>query len=132
MTDLAAREEKLIREIEKEMDKLDQTLAKMDETDSKIKHFIEQEKALHEIRTIIRKEHKLEKLEEKDAQHEIDAVVNELEREESLINGINKEVEKSDKTLSKIDVDENRVKSYYEQKKALHENREIVKKVNKL
>ena len=94
MTDLAAREEKLIREIEKEMDKLDQTLAKMDETDSKIKHFIEQEKALHEIRTIIRKEHKLEKLEEKDAQHEIDAVVNELEREESLINGINKEVEK--------------------------------------
>ena len=64
MTDLAAREEKLIREIEKEMDKLDQTLAKMDETDSKIKHFIEQEKALHEIRTIIRKEHKLEKLEE--------------------------------------------------------------------
>lgn len=41
MTDLAAREEKLIREIEKEMDKLDQTLAKMDETDSEIKHFIE-------------------------------------------------------------------------------------------
>lgn len=132
MTDLAAREEKLIREIEKEMDKLDQTLAKMDETDSKIKHFIEQEKALHEIRTIIRKEHKLEKLEEKDAQHEIDAVVNELEREESLINGINKEVEKLDKTLSKIDGDENRVKSYFEQKKVLHEIREIVKKVNKL
>ena len=132
MTDLAAREEQLIREIEKEMDKLDQTLAKMDETDSKIKHFIEQEKALHEIRTIIRKEHKLEKLEEKDAQHEIDAVVNELEREESLINGINKEVEKLDKTLSKIDGDENRVKSYFEQKKALHEIREIVKKVNKL
>lgn len=132
MTDLAAREEKLIREIEKEMDKLDQTLAKMDETDSKIKHFIEQEKALHEIRTIIRKEHKVEKLEEKDAQHEIDAVVNELEREESLINGINKEVEKLDKTLSKIDGDENRVKSYFEQKKVLHEIREIVKKVNKL
>ena len=59
-------------------------------------------------------------------------MVNELEREESLINGINKEVEKLDKTLSKIDGDENRVKSYYEQKKALHENREIVKKVNKL
>ena len=75
---------------------------------------------------------KLEKLEEKDAQHEIDAVVNELEREESLINGINKEVEKLDKTLSKIDGDENRVKSYFEQKKALHEIREIVKKVNKL
>ena len=40
--------------------------------------------------------------------------------------------EKLDKTLSKIDGDENRVKSYFEQKKALHEIREIVKKVNKL
>ena len=59
MTDVAAREEKLIREIEKEMDKLDQTLAKMDETDSKIKHFIEQEKALHEIREIVKKVNKL-------------------------------------------------------------------------
>lgn len=89
MIEVAAHEEKLLRAIAKEMDKLDETLGKMEETESKIKHFIEQEKALHEIKKIIRKEHKLEKIQDKDVSHEINDVVNYLEKRDSLIFSIN-------------------------------------------
>ena len=132
MTDYEKKEAKLLEKISKEMDKLDDSLAKMEDTDSKVKHFYEQEKALHEVKSIIRKENKIEKNEEKAADHEVADVEAWLGHEDSLVKGIFQEIAKLDGTLDGIDEDDNKVKSYLEQKKAIHEIKKILKKADEL
>lgn len=132
MTDYEKKEAKLLGKIGKEMAKLDESLAKMEETDSKIKHFYEQEKALHEVKSIIRKENKIEKDEVKAAEKEVSGAEDWLNHEDSLVKGIVQEIEKLNSTLSGIDEDDNKVKSYLEQKKAIHEIKSILKKADKL
>lgn len=132
MTDYVKKEAKLLEKIGKEMGKLDESLAKMEDTDSKIKHFYEQEKALHEVKSIIRKENKIEKNEEKAAEKAVEGAENWLDHEDSLVGGIAREIDKLDKTLSGINEDDNKVKSYLEQKKAVHEIKAILKKADKL
>ena len=61
MTDYVAKEVKLLNKIADRISILDGVLDKMEDTDSKVKHFMEQEKALHEIRAIIREENKIGK-----------------------------------------------------------------------
>ncbi|MBL1224965.1 hypothetical protein [Enterococcus sp. BWR-S5] len=132
MTDYAKKEAKLLEKIGKEMDKLDDSLAKMEETDSKVKHFYEQEKALHEVKSIIRKENKIEKDEVKAAEEEVSGLEGWLNHEDSLVKGIVQEIAKLDTTLGGINEDDNKVKSYLEQKKAVHEIKAILKKADKL
>lgn len=132
MANFEKKETVLVEKIAKEMDKLEATLEKMEDTDSKVKHFYEQEKALHEVKTIIRKENKIEKLEQKAEDEAVDGVTDWLYDEASLVGQINKEVDKLDQTLATIDSDENKVKSYLEQKKAIHEIKKIVKKADQL
>ena len=50
MTNYSKKEFKTLGKIEHTIIKLDETLGKMEDTDSKIKHFFEQEKAIHEIK----------------------------------------------------------------------------------
>lgn len=132
MTDYAKKEAKLLEKIGKEMDKLEVTLEKMEDTDSKVKHYVEQEKALHEVKSIIRKEAKIERNEEKAVDKAAAKVDSWLDHQDSLVSGIWKEIDKLDNTLGNISDDDNKVKAYMEQKKAIHEIKKIVKKADKL
>jgi len=68
---MADHEKKILKallEIEKTIEKLDETLCKLDDADGKkVKHFVEQEKAIHEIKKILRAVDRIDKYEEKDA-----------------------------------------------------------------
>ena len=133
MTDYAKKEQKILNKIEDTFGKLDTTLDKLEESeDTKVKHFVEQEKAIHEIKKIISEGKKLNKNEQNaidDVAYEVDAW---MDSEESLVGKISKYFDELDKTLSNISDDDNHVKRYIEQKKVLHEVKEIAKSVDKL
>lgn len=132
MTDYAAKEAKVLDKIGKELDKLDGSLGKMEETDSKVKHFFEQKKALHEVKSIIRKENKIDRLEDDAAASDEQAVTGWLDEQGSLVGKINHEIDKLETTLGGISDDDNKVKSFMEQKKAIHEIKSILKTSDKL
>lgn len=133
MADYEAREEKLLGKIADRLNTLDETLAKMEDTDSKVKHFFEQEKALHEIRVITRKENRInrdeDKAEEKDEKQMSDWISGKMK----LVDDIDKRIDTLDATLAKLDEDkDSKVKSYLEQKKAIEEIKKILKDSDKL
>lgn len=133
MADYEAREEKLLGKIADRLNTLDETLAKMEDTDSKVKHFFEQEKALHEIRVITRKENRInrdeDKAEEKDEKQMSDWISGQMK----LVDDIDKRIDTLDATLAKLDEDkDSKVKSYLEQKKAIEEIKKILKDSDKL
>lgn len=114
------------------INELELTLEKMAETDSRIKHFYEQEKAIHEIRVIIRKAKKVEKLVDQEVTAAIDEVVYETAEELTLAQEIEQEFDKLDQTLAGMSETDSKAKSYLEQQKALHEAKKILKKAKKL
>ncbi len=126
MRDYAEKEIKILSKINKLITKLDNTLDKMDNTESRIMHFIEQEKAIHELKALIRNERKLDKA-EADARRQLDKEARKwAETQLSLLEGIDSEIGKLEKTLKALDETESKVKSYFEQKKAIHEIKKIM------
>lgn len=133
MTNYEKKEEKAFEKIEKTLVHLDETLGKLEDTDSKVKHFVEQEKALHEIKSIIRHEKKIDKLQNEAVEDAAVEAGEWLDQQDALFTDIANEVTKLDKTLDKLDEDkDSKVKSYVEQEKALHEIKKIVKHAKKL
>ena len=133
MTDYAKKEQKILNKIQEATEKLDTTLDKVEESEeTKVKHFIEQEKAIHEIKKIISDGKKLYKNEQNAVEDAAYEVSDWMDNEDSLVGNISNRFDKLDKTLSNISDDDNRVKSYIEQKKVLHEVKEIAKSVDKL
>lgn len=132
MTNYAKKEANVLTRIEKELEKLDVSLAKMDDSTNKVSHFYEQEKAIHEIKQIIRSAKKYDKLTAKEAEAAVDEVIYQTEEELDLVNDISNEFDKLDKTLSALGETDSKVKSYVEQKAALHEVKKIIKKADQL
>lgn len=124
------KQEKAFNEIADTLFKLDNTLATLANTDSKVKHFFEQEKALHEINKIVRETKKIEKLEDE----KIDSVILTAEEIAQIVDDNLKSIGKTlvnlDDTLAKLDDAEgSKVKSYILQKKAIHEVKKILNKI---
>lgn len=133
MADYEAREEKLLGKIADRLNILDETLAKMEDTDSKVKHFFEQEKALHEIRVITRKENRINKDENKAEQKDEKQMSDWISGQMKLVDDIDKRLDTLDATLDKLNEGkDSKVKSYLEQKKAIEEIKTILKDANKL
>jgi len=114
-----------LQEIEKTVKKLDDTLDKMENTDSKVKHFIEQERAIHEIKKIAREFHKIEKLAEKDAVEQAHRITAEAEQEKALVK-IAMATEKLDTELANIGDDDEKVKSFIAQKELADQIKKIL------
>lgn len=133
MIDYEAKEEKLLEKIAERMEKLDADLDTMETTDSRFHHFTAQEKALHEIRAMVREEKRITKDEEKSEKQD-DKIANSwLKNEDSLVNKIDKKIDDLEATLEKLnDDDDKKVKSYLEQKKAIDDIKSILKTANKL
>lgn len=132
MTNYEKREEKALDTIAKKITKLEEHIATMEETDSKVKHYFAQEEAIHDIRSITRHIAKIAKLEDKADAKEIKEAEKLTEEEIKAITDIDKEFDKLETTLEKLDDSENKVKSYLEQKKAIHEIKKLLKEAGKL
>ena len=133
MANYEAREEKLLGKIANRLSILDETLDKMDDTDSHVKHYFEQEKALHEIRRITREEAKIEKDEQKAAEKSEKQMADWIDDQVDTVKKINERIDTLDHTLDELNEGENsKVKSYMEQKKAISEIKSILKEANKL
>lgn len=124
MTNYGEKEIKLLEKIDSRINKLDEDLAKMDDTDSKVKHFVEQEKALHEIRDITREEKHVDKLTDKAVEKTVTGAVD-------VINEISKRIDDLDKDLDNLNDDDSKVKGYLAQKKTIHDIKELVKSILK-
>ncbi|MHC5372376.1 hypothetical protein ACYSNU_01095 [Enterococcus sp. LJL120] len=66
MTNYDAKEEKALEKIADTIDKLDVTLEKFEDTDSRIKAWAEQRKAIFEIKKILHEAGKFEKYDQKE------------------------------------------------------------------
>lgn len=127
MSELTNKEVRLLNKINNELESLAVNLEKMTETASKVKEFYEQEKAIHNIHVIVRKAKKVEKLEGKAIDKAIDDVIYETESELELAQKIDDDFVKIEGTITKMAESTNKVASFLEQKKALHEARKILK-----
>lgn len=119
MIDYSEKEAKLLNKINTRIDELENNLDKMDNTDSKIKHFFEQEKALHDIKSIIRSENKIYKDEAED-------VADSMKKETNIAAVISNKIDDLENRLNKLNDDDTKIKSYIEQKKAIADIKKII------
>lgn len=119
MIDYSEKEAKLLNKISTRIDELESNLAKMDNTDSKIKHFFEQEKALHDIKSIIRSENKIYKDEAED-------VADSIKKETTIAAVISNKIDDLENRLNELNDDDTKIKSYIEQKKAIADIKKII------
>lgn len=119
MIDYSEKEAKLLNKISARIDELESNLAKMDNTDSKIKHFFEQEKALHDIKSIIRSENKIYKDEAED-------VADSIKKETTIAAVISNKIDDLENRLNELNDDDTKIKSYIEQKKAIADIKKII------
>ena len=132
---------KALFDIQEELEKLDNTLEKLADADSKAKCFIEQEKAIHEIKKIAHMYDKIEKYDAKDvenyekkvakwnekyAKKHTDKIAADVEAQEKSLTHIVNAVDKLNKELEKLDNDDGKVKAYIAQKKAAHQIKKIL------
>ena len=117
---------KALLEIEKTVEKLDDTLNKLDSADGKVKHFIEQEKAIHEIKKIAREFHKIEKYEEKDDAKRAHKITVDVNGQEKALTNIANAADKLGEELAKVSDDDGKIKSFIAQKKITHQVKKIL------
>ena len=132
---MADHEKKIIAalfEIEGLAEELDLTLDKMDEEDSKIKKFIEQEQAIRKIKKIAKEYALIDKYEEKDAKALAHKITADVHGQEKALDSIAKEADKLDEELDKITGDDNKVKSFVVQRQVTHRIKKILHEVGLL
>ena len=124
MTDYAKKEEKILTKISERIDALDNNLSKLAESSNKVEHFFEQEKALYDIKSIIRSENKLDEDETNDEE-------NALKEDTNTIKNISQKIDDLETRLKSLDDNDSKVKSYIEQKKAIDDIKNIINDVLK-
>lgn len=130
MANYDAKQEKALNEIADTLVKLDDTLGKLENTDGKVKQYFEQEHAIHEIKKIIRKSNRVEKLEEDKIDDAVFTAEDVMKTADENLKSIGNTFVKLDDTLGKLNEDQDsKVKSYLLQKKALHETKKIMHKL---
>lgn len=126
MADYEKKIAKTLVEIAKTVEKLDGTLEKLDSAEGKIPQYLEQEKAIHEIKKIAREFEKIDKYEEKEADEWARKITVDIEGQEKALDNITKEAEKLDEALANTNDDDGKVKAFIAQKKATHYIKKIL------
>ena len=130
MTNYDEKEKKILTKIADEIVKFDATCAKMDAATGKIKHFFEQEMAMHEIKSIIRMCNKVDKLEEKSYKKLVLDVAALEDLKDDNLKNICKTIVKLDENLAKLaSGEEGKIMTYIHRKEAMHEIKKILHKV---
>lgn len=126
------KETEILNKINLLMTKLDQTLAKIGDTDDRVKEYAEQEKALNEVKTILHNESGLNKLHDKEHTESPKKAQDWADDQVSIMDDINDQLDKLDETLKKLKETDSKLMGYIEQKKAIHHIKSIVRKGEKL
>lgn len=129
--DYSKEEAKLLDKINDKIEELDINLSKMGSAQNKLTHFADQEKALHDLHSIIRDGKKIDKVEERAAQKSEKEVQNWINDENSTVNQIDRRVDDLIGTLSNVSDNDSKIKSYVEQKKVIGDIKAIIKEFNK-
>lgn len=132
MTDFEKKEVRALEVIAKKIVDLDKHLATIEESKGKVKHYIAQEEAIHDIRSITRHIAKIGKIEEQEVQKGLKIIASNDKEEVATVQKIDQEFEKLEGTLSKLADDDGKVKSALEQEKAIFEIKKILKEAGKL
>lgn len=129
--DYSKEEAKLLDKINNKIEELDINLSKMGSAQNKLVHFADQEKALHDLHSIIREGKKMDKVEERASQKSEKEIQNWINDENSTVNQIDRRVDDLIGTLSNVSDDDSKIKSYVEQKKVIGDIKAIIKEFNK-
>ena len=129
--DYAKEEAKLLTKINDQIEKLDINLSKMGSAENKLSHFADQEKALHDLHSIIRDGKKIDHVEERAEKQSEKEVQNWVNDENSTVNKIERKVDDLIGTLSNVSDDDSKIKSYVEQKKVIGDIKSIIKEFSK-
>lgn len=128
MTDYTQKQAEALDKIAQTLDKLDVSLTKMDAADEGgVKHFYEQEKAMHEIKKLLREADMVDTYEQKAGETGQKRLGQDMSKQAASLGKIDKRMGQLDATLASLNETDNKVKSYIEQKKAVHEIREILR-----
>ena len=122
--DYAKEEAKLLTKINDQIEKLDINRSKMGSAENKLAHFADQEKALHDIKSIIRSENKIYKDEAED-------VADSMKKETNIAAVISNKIDDLENRLNKLNDDDTKIKSYIEQKKAIADIKKIIEEALK-
>ena len=122
-------EDKILKEINQKIEELDINLSKMDSAENKLIHFADQEKALHDIKSILRKEKEIDRLAkdtEKIAQKSDENAV--VQNQKELIDKISKKIDDLIGTLANVSDDDAKIKSYIDQKEVINDIKNTISK----
>lgn len=130
--DYMAKEAKIIGQINELLDALDITLSQIDDPANQAIGYDAQSRAIAQLEEVVKKENKLDKLYDQ-AREQAERVQGDYEnRQAELEYQIRQELARLDETLSKLDVCDNKLQCFFEQKKAIHEIKKIVKAAERL
>lgn len=121
------KEVSVLDKIAEKVQKLDLHLKKLNgDNEGKIKHWVEQEMAIHDIHSIVRHALKLDKLEEKSTAAELTA------DEAKVVEAINEKFDRLKENLAQIDVGNDKLKAILEHENLVSEVKAILDKAGKL
>lgn len=131
MKSTAQKESTILGKIADTVSRLDESLGKMETTDSRLMGFVEQEKAIHEMKKTVREAEHLDWVDGTwDDGYELDEGFDAKQMGKALIK-IDRTLGKLDDTLDALDDDDNgRLKQWFEQRKAIHEVKRILNKMD--
>ena len=132
MSSFEVKEARLIGSINELLDALDVTIAQMEDPSNAAIGYDAHARAIAQLEAIVRKEEKLDKLyakAEEKASGDMDKFV---DKQEKLELDICRELAKLDETLGKLESTDSKIIGFVEQKKAIHEIKNILKTAEKL
>lgn len=132
MPEHAKKEADICCRIDELMIKLDENLEKMESSDSKLQHFLEQEKALGEIKTLLHKEVRQERMDNAEASGVAYAIEDWADDQYILLREIGRQIDKLEEILDHLDDSDSKIKGFFEQQKAIHYIKSILKKSRQL
>lgn len=129
--DYPKEEAKLLNKINEQIEKLDINLSKMGSAENKIIHFADQEKALHDLHSIIRDGKKINRVEKQAEKQSEKEIQNWISDKNSTVNKVEQKVDDLIGTLSNVSDNDSKIKSYVEQKKVINDIKSIIKEFSK-
>lgn len=132
MSTMDEKEREIVDRLGETLMKLDDSLGKMESTDSRVKGWYEQEKAIHQLKKTIRESERYDTIAggwDETYRHEL--ALDDKHLGKALVK-INRRLAMLDETLEKLeDSDIGRLKGWYEQRVAIHDVKKILHQIEK-
>ena len=125
------REWKTLDKIADTVDKLDEHMADLDTEEGRAGQFANDQRAVHDMRKIIRESNKLDKLEDKREKRELDAAEEDQYQEAYYLRKIDRSFDDLDAAMDKLGSTGSRLRAFIEQRKAIHHVKQLLNAAGK-